>query len=110
MKQACLAAILAAVSLVGSYRVAWTEPLLGAELLSDQQIAEMVVRESRSAYYSTGHPCACPEDRASNGSRCGGRSAWSKPGGANPLCYVSDVSQALIEKYRARLRGEARAH
>jgi hypothetical protein len=30
--------------------------------LTDQQIAEILVRESREAYYRTSHPCACPED------------------------------------------------
>jgi hypothetical protein len=49
--------------------------------LTDQQIATMIVKASRDAYYRTGHPCACPEDLARNGSRCGGRSAYSRPGG-----------------------------
>jgi hypothetical protein len=31
-------------------------------------------------------PCACPEDRDSAGRRCGKRSAWSKAGGASPMC------------------------
>lgn len=32
--------------------------------------------------------CDCPYDRASNGSRCGGRSAYSRPGGRSPVCYL----------------------
>jgi len=70
--------------------------------LSDQQIAEAIVKQSREAYYATGHPCACPEDRARNGSRCGGRSAYSRPGGAMPKCYVSDVTKAEIDAFRKR--------
>jgi len=35
--------------------------------------------------------CACPYSRTSNGSKCGKRSAWSKPGGYEPLCYESDI-------------------
>jgi len=35
--------------------------------------------------------CPCPYSRASNGSKCGKRSAWSKPGGYEPLCYESDI-------------------
>ena len=27
----------------------------------------------------------------SNGKKCGKRSAYSKPGGYEPLCYVSDI-------------------
>ncbi|WP_405030749.1 SH3 domain-containing protein [Pleomorphomonas sp. JP5] len=31
--------------------------------------------------------CDCPYDYARNGSRCGGRSAYSRPGGREPVCY-----------------------
>jgi hypothetical protein len=81
-------------------------PVLGfaQSQLSDQQIAEIIVRESRQAYYATGHPCACPDDLARNGSRCGGRSAYSRPGGAMPYCYVSDVPAADLARYRAQKR------
>jgi hypothetical protein len=69
--------------------------------LTDQQIGEIRVRESREAYYRTGHPCACPEDLARNGTRCGKRSAYSRPGGAEPYCYVTDVPAWEIGRYRA---------
>jgi hypothetical protein len=68
---------------------------------TDQQIATLLVKASRDAYYQTGHPCACPEDLARNGSRCGRRSAYSRPGGAEPYCYVTDVPKEKIEAYRA---------
>ena len=32
--------------------------------LTDQQIAAIIVKDSRDAYYQTGHPCACAEDLA----------------------------------------------
>jgi len=70
--------------------------------LSDQEVAARIVDESRKAYYATGHPCACPDDLARNGSRCGGRSAYSRPGGASPKCYVTDVAPAEIAEWRAR--------
>jgi hypothetical protein len=69
--------------------------------LADQQIATIIVKASRDAYYRTGHPCACPEDLARNGSRCGKRSAYSRPGGAEPYCYVTDVPKEKIDAYRA---------
>jgi hypothetical protein len=69
--------------------------------LTDQQIATTIVKESRDTYYRTGHPCACPEDVARNGSRCGRRSAYTRPGGAEPYCYVTDVPREKIEKYRS---------
>ncbi len=71
---------------------------------TDQQIADRIIQESRQAYYATGHPCACPEDRARNGSSCGGRSAYSRPGGAEPKCYPKDVSKAEIDAYRTQHR------
>jgi hypothetical protein len=72
--------------------------------LTDQQIATLLVKASRDAYYQTGHPCACPEALARNGSRCGKRSAYSRPGGAEPYCYVTDVPKEKIEGYRAARR------
>ena len=35
--------------------------------------------------------CPCPYSIMSNGKQCGKRSAYSKPGGYEPLCYVSDI-------------------
>jgi len=36
--------------------------------------------------------CPCPYSIMSNGNKCGKRSAYSKPGGYEPLCYISDIS------------------
>jgi hypothetical protein len=68
--------------------------------LTAAAIAAIIVKASRDQYYATGHPCACPDDKARNGSSCGARSAYSRPGGASPLCYPSDVTAAMIEAYR----------
>lgn len=38
----------------------------------------------RSPYVGT---CDCPYDLMRNGRRCGGRSAYSRPGGRSPTCY-----------------------
>jgi hypothetical protein len=74
-----------------------------AVAMSVAAIAALLVQESRRQYYATGHPCACPDDVMRNGRRCGGTSAYSRPGGAAPLCYLTDVSAAMIERYRSRL-------
>jgi hypothetical protein len=74
-----------------------------AEVLTAAAIAALIVKASRDAYYSTGHPCACPDDRMRNGRACGGRSAYSRPGGASPLCYSTDVTEAMIKSYRSRV-------
>lgn len=41
----------------------------------------------RSAYVGT---CDCPYDRKRNGASCGRTSAYSRPGGRSPACYVGD--------------------
>jgi hypothetical protein len=70
--------------------------------LTAAAIAAIIVKVSRDQYYATGHPCACPDDSMRNGRACGGRSAYSRPGGAAPLCYPTDVTAAMIESYRQR--------
>ena len=70
--------------------------------LTAAAIAAIIVMASRDQYYATGHPCACPDDTMRNGRACGGRSAYSRPGGAEPLCYPADVPAAVIESYSQR--------
>ena len=69
------------------------------ESLSDDEVRELIIQESIASYSGS---CPCPYNRASNGSRCGGRSAYSRPGGARPKCYKEDVSEADVARYRAR--------
>ena len=68
-----------------------------ADSLSDAQIRVMMIQESIAAYPG---PCPCPYNLASNGSKCGGRSAWSKAGGYAPLCYASDISDEMVKQFR----------
>ena len=63
-----------------------------AEPMTDAQVRDAIVKDSIAAYLATGHPCAFPYNLARNGSQCGGRSAYSRPGGAAPLCYPTNVS------------------
>lgn len=71
--------------------------------LTAAAIAALIVTASRQAYYSTGKPCACPDDRMRNGRSCGNKSAYSRPGGAQPLCSAQDVTPAMIQAYRSRM-------
>jgi hypothetical protein len=71
-------------------------------VLTAAAIAAIIVQASRDQYHAGGRPCACPDDSMRNGRACGGRSAYSRPGGAAPLCYPSDVPAAMIESYRQR--------
>ncbi len=72
-----------------------------SQVLTDAAIIALIIAGSVALYKATGHPCACPSDLMRNGHACGGRSAWSKPGGAKPLCFTTDVSSEMIKAYRA---------
>jgi hypothetical protein len=78
----------------------------GELALTAAAIAAILVQASRDQYHATGRPCACPDDLTRNGQHCGGRSAYSRPGGASPLCYPSDVTAEMIQSYQERARSQ----
>ena len=63
------------------------------------KIVALIIAASRAAYYARGRPCACPDDTMRNGRLCGRRSAYSRAGGARPLCSPADVTPAMIERF-----------
>jgi hypothetical protein len=67
--------------------------------LSDEEIRAMVIQQSIAQYPGV---CACPYSVSRNGSRCGGRSAYSKPGGYSPICFPHDVPDEMVRLYRQR--------
>ena len=66
--------------------------------LSDAHVKDQVIRESIARYPGN---CPCPYNHASNGSKCGRRSAYSRGGGAAPVCYAEDVTPAMVDRWRA---------
>ena len=66
---------------------------------TNDEIKQELIRQSISSYSGS---CPCPYNSARNGSKCGGRSAYSRPGGYSPLCYPSDVTNDMIMKYRSQ--------
>ena len=66
---------------------------------TDAEVRQQMIARSIEAYSGS---CPCPDSRARGGSRCGGRSAYSRPGGASPLCYARDISDAALLRYRKR--------
>ena len=78
-------------------------PLAFAKEKSGKEIKQVLIKESISSYRGS---CPCPYSVARNGSRCGKRSAYSRPGGASPLCYESDVTDEMVEAYRNRKKGK----
>ncbi|WP_439649902.1 hypothetical protein [Enterobacter soli] len=68
-----------------------------ARAVSDEQVKANVIAESIASYPSV---CACPFNRARNGSACGRRSAWSKAGGYAPICYKNEVTNEMVKAWR----------
>ena len=64
---------------------------------SDSQIKQEIINESVESYPGN---CACPYHHAGNGSRCGGRSAYSRAGGYHVICYAGDVSDEMIRQWK----------
>lgn len=52
--------------------------------------------EINASIASYNGPCPCPYNTDSRGRTCGKRSAYSRPGGASPICYLSDPSPSSI--------------
>lgn len=77
----------------------WSPSVLARLNLSDDQVRERMIQESLGAYSG---PCPCPYNTMRNGASCGKRSAYSKPGGASPLCYKTDVSDEMVRNWRRR--------
>jgi len=95
-------AFVAASSLGGTVGAPIRQPAAAGgkqpKLPSDAQIRKILIDESIAAYDGS---CPCPYSTARNGSRCGKRSAYSRPGGAAPLCYPKDVSDEMVQEYRS---------
>lgn len=65
------------------------------------QVLQAIIAESIASYSGS---CPCPYNTDRAGHSCGRRSAYSKPGGASPICYEQDVTQSMIDAYLARKR------
>ncbi|MBE7201092.1 MAG: hypothetical protein INR70_25270 [Parafilimonas terrae] len=66
--------------------------------MNDAAVAKLLIERSIAEYPG---PCACPYQSARNGSSCGKRAAYVRPGGYAPLCYAKDVTPEMIAAYRA---------
>lgn len=67
--------------------------------VSDLEIKQQMIRESIQSYPGR---CPCPYNLASNGSRCGKRSAYTKPGGYAPLCFETDITEQMLDNYKKK--------
>lgn len=67
--------------------------------MSASQVRQILIQRSIGLYSGR---CPCPYNTMKNGRRCGGNSAYSRPGGASPLCYPGDVSDRMVADFLAR--------
>ena len=70
-----------------------------AQSISGQTIADQIIAASIASYSGS---CPCPYNFDRAGRRCGGRSAYSRPGGYAPICFESDVTLEMIQKHRRK--------
>ena len=68
---------------------------------TDDEIRELIIARSISGYSGN---CPCPyfADRA--GRRCGRRSAYSRAGGAEPICYKDQISKKYVNQFKKRFK------
>ena len=87
------AGILVAVALGVSF--GQTQPTKTSK--TDDEIKQAIINQSIASYRGS---CPCPYNTDRAGHKCGARSAYSRPGGASPVCYATDVTQKMVDDYR----------
>ncbi len=75
----------------------WAVDHAKAKKLPDAHIKKLLIEQAIQAYPGQ---CPCPYSTMRNGRACGGRSAWSRPGGHVPLCYEREVTKEMIDLWR----------
>lgn len=70
-----------------------------ARKIPDAEVRKAIIAESIRAYPGS---CPCPYSTTKNGKLCGGRSAWSRKGGASPICYENEVTAEMVRQWRKR--------
>ena len=68
---------------------------------TDAEVKQAIINESIASYRGS---CPCPYNTDRAGRSCGRRSAYSRPGGATPICYAKDVTQKMVDDYRKRTK------
>jgi hypothetical protein len=73
--------------------------LAQSSALTDVQIRQRIIQQSMASYSGS---CPCPFNVDRAGRQCGGRSAWSRAGGAGPICYANEISDEQVRQYRVQ--------
>lgn len=72
------------------------------------RIADRLLRGSAVKTWRATYPgnCPCPYDTDSIGRSCGARSAWSRSGGYDAICYARDVPADVVARLREQYEAE----
>jgi hypothetical protein len=72
---------------------------LPAFSLTDEEVKQKIIDDSIKSYSGK---CPCPYSKMKSGRKCGIRSAYKKPNGEKPICFSSDITQEMIDRYRSK--------
>lgn len=105
-KELKLAAFFCMTVLLTGQTNAQKNPTLFYSQLSDQEIRVLLIKQSNRLYAGQ---CPCPYNRdTKTGKHCGKRSVWSKAVEAAPKCYVNDISDEMVRKFREARFGQTK--
>lgn len=79
----CLVLVFLAALSIAAGSIAHAAETKSPGQLSNDQIKQEIIRRSIASYPG---PCPCPYNIMRNGRRCGGKSAYSRPGGRSLVC------------------------
>ena len=71
--------------------------IFSSELKTNAEIKKEIISQSIQSYSDN---CPCPYNRASNGYKCGKRSAWNRAGGYAPICYENEITDEMINRWK----------
>ena len=86
-----------AVAIVLAIEISFAQGSGAKKTQTDVEIKRAIIADSIAHYAGS---CPCPYNSDRRGRRCGARSAYSRPGGASPLCYEADVTAKMVSDYR----------
>jgi len=81
---------------------AFNNPLPTFCRLADDHVRVYMIYQSWQKYPDN---CPCPYSQDAIGHTCGGRSAYTRPGGYAPLCYHSDISREMVRVFKKQYCG-----
>ena len=101
MKRTRLAGITAFLLIVLTLALGFAAAQTAKTAKTNAEIRQEIIKQSIASYKGN---CPCPYSVDRAGRMCGRRSAYSKPGGASPLCFQKDVTPKMVIDYRKRTR------